>query len=172
MIELARSHHSDSLHDAFGGKVRRGREADDLLQPQLLKAVPQRRFGCLGRIAIAPSRTCKSPADLDCRKEVRLERRDREPGEPYEASLGLDRPQAPASLSKTILDAVGEGVALLPTERGRKMLHDYWISIERRKWLAIAIDPAPQQKSLGTDPSVSLLSVEVHPARLRAALSP
>jgi hypothetical protein len=52
------------------------------------------------------------------------------------------------------------------------MLHDYWISIERRKWLAIAIDPAPQQKSLGTDPSVSLLSVEVHPARLRAALSP
>jgi hypothetical protein len=49
------------------------------------------------------------------------------------------------------LDAVDEGVALRPVQRGREVRHDLRVGVERRERRAVAVAPAPQQQPLGAE---------------------
>src|SRR3954471_4611484 len=75
MVEVARGivHHPKPLHHAQRAVVIRRGEGDDLPQDQSLVAKLQRRFGRLGRIAMAPRVERKPPADFDAGREMRLE---------------------------------------------------------------------------------------------------
>ena len=77
-----------------------------------LEPVIQRRRTGLGRVAVTPGGSSEPPADLDRRREWRLERRCREAGEPEERSIvpTLDRPQPEAVRVPVILNPRQEQV--------------------------------------------------------------
>ena len=54
--------HSEALHDATRALISRNRQGDDLAQADLAKAVIERGFGGLGRVASAPIGARKTPA--------------------------------------------------------------------------------------------------------------
>ena len=83
----------------------------------LLEAKGKRRPRGLGRVALAPSRARQPPADLDGRREVRLELGHSQPGEPNELAgpSHLERPEPKPIRLKPSLDLLDQLITLPPT---------------------------------------------------------
>ncbi len=65
--------HPEPLHHRPGSRVGRRRERDDLVQCEAIEPEPEGRPRRLGRVAVAPGVGRQAPADLDARRERRLE---------------------------------------------------------------------------------------------------
>jgi hypothetical protein len=76
MVEIARrvAVHANPLHHPPRAFIGRHGERDDLIETRLFEPEPQRGCPGLGRVAVAPRIVREPPADLDRRREVRLER--------------------------------------------------------------------------------------------------
>src|SRR5579862_2327124 len=115
MLEIVSriSGHSEPLHHPPRRLVERRRERDDLVQVELRESVFECGLTGLGRVAVPPVLAREPPADLDRRREVRLEARTREADEADEARAAgnLDGPQTPALLLEVPTDVLRECVA-------------------------------------------------------------
>ncbi len=88
--------HAETLHDPPRAEVRGHGEGHDLLQAELVEAHGDGGLGGLGRVPAAPVLPRETPAHLDRRREMRLERRRPEADEADErATPGISTAQRP-----------------------------------------------------------------------------
>ena len=119
-------------------------------QSELLEAEREHRARGFGRVAAPLVSRGESPADLDARREVRLEARHRESDEAREgASLDdLDGEEPEAVRVEVRLDSGGKRVALVARERSLEVLHHGRVGVQRGERLEIRLAEAPQPQAL------------------------
>ena len=151
-VVLRRTRHADSLHDTHRSLICRCRERDDLVEPELAKTEIERGGRGLAGIAPAPVLVGQPPANLDTRREMGLERRNRQTDESDERNKlrHLDRPLSEAMTPEVLANPRCHGVALFTAQPTGKELHDPRIGIERGEWFEIGIAPGakPEPGSL------------------------
>jgi hypothetical protein len=155
MVEVvsAVAAHPEPLHDPPRADVGRYGERHYLVEAEVDKARLERRPARLGRDSPAPERAIEAPADLDCGREMLLERRLGEPHEADERLLAdyLDCPEPIAEPLEVGRDPIDERVGSITIEWRREMLHDERIGVQHGKRLAIGLAPPAQDKALRPD---------------------
>src|SRR3954454_20405531 len=107
--------HAEPVHDGPRTDVRYRGHRDNLEEARALKAESHGFPGGLSGVALAPRMPGQPVADLECRREGRLERLVEKAGEADERACAdlFYRPHPEAVLRKARLEPVDERVALL-----------------------------------------------------------
>src|SRR6266851_346792 len=133
MIEviLNRSPHRQLFHHPPGTEIWRYGEGHDFLEAKPGKAIAKGSFSALRCIAPTPMLSRKPPANLHARGEMGHEPGDRQPQRAGESRVAakLDRPETEPMLVEVCPVAGHRGGALVPRERGRKILHHLRVGI-------------------------------------------
>src|SRR5258707_10807202 len=130
--------HPNPRHHSPRPRVCRARKRHDLLKAGRSEPEREARKACLGCIAAPPRGSREAPSDLDCRGEVRLERRHVQASEAQELAgrSQLESPEPVTAPIKFSFDLGDQSVAISPLETRRKVLHHARISVEQCKGLA------------------------------------
>src|SRR5436305_1617991 len=114
-IILRETRHANSLHHAHRPLIDSRSERDDLGQPELAEPEIERGGRGLAGIAPSPVFTRQPPANLNTRREMGLERRNRQTDEPNERGKfrHLNRPEAVAISVEVVANPCCPGVAFL-----------------------------------------------------------
>jgi hypothetical protein len=141
--------HPQPLHHSAGLVVDCGRERDDLVAAESIKAEGERRAGRLGCVALTPGATVQPPSNLDGWCEVRFEPRLIEADKTDERSAidKLDGPQSPTLAGNHRLNMGGELVALRLGQRCWEVPHDLGIRVESSERIEIGLPPLSEEKT-------------------------
>jgi hypothetical protein len=145
--------HPDPFHHPSRADVSRHREGHNFVQAEMLESEAENGSRPLRGVAHTPVTLHQSPAYFDAGCEVRLEGRQGQSDESGEWRDGsdLDGPESETIVQKLRFDPVGEGVAFPASQRGGKMLHHHWVSVERRERRAVLRKPAAKEETSGPD---------------------
>src|SRR5215471_705413 len=123
------------------------------MQLQDVETELQRALGSFGRISRAPVAGCDPPADLDARREMRLECRHRETDHSRKWSHPLDfqGPETESPLAPVSIDARRQGITLLAGKPAREELHHLRVGIELGKRGAVGRLPSPETQPARPD---------------------
>ena len=104
----------------------------------------------LGGVAVPPSRSLQTPANLDTRTERELPpgHRQTDEAKKFPRIEFLHGPIAPPKLLKLLPPTIDTRIRLLGTQQSGKESHHLWITIHRGKRGAIMILPDPEGQSL------------------------
>ena len=156
MIEVVRGivGHTEALHHGSRSDVARYGPGKDFLETQLLEAEAEGCPGGLCGVAMPPRVPLEAPSDLDRRREMRLPRWRRQPGEPEEGAIlcALDRPESVPVDGPVLDDSIHQRVTLGTAEQRRKVLHDGWVGVHLGERLPVVVTPFAQHESVGSNP--------------------
>ena len=118
------------------------------VEPDHLEPEPKCGAGGLRRVALPPAVSGETPADLDAGRERRLERLDREPGEPEEHAIvgPLEHPEPEAVRLEPRLDPIDQRVALRRGQGTLEEAHDLGVRVEFRERSQVRRPPATQDQ--------------------------
>src|SRR5580698_2505035 len=142
--------HADLLHHPSRAQIGRYGEGYKRRQIQRMECVAGRFARTLGGQPLAPELRCQPPADLDTRRKVRLEHRNRQPYKADEARIlaQLNSPRPESMPFEVVLDALDQAVTLVARQRPGKKLHHLWIAVHPREGLTVRSPPSPKHKAL------------------------
>jgi len=124
--------HAEAFHYTARAHVLWHRERDNFLQRERAKSERNRGARCFCRIAASPEVHSNTPAHLNARREMGLERRNCKTHKSDEwASLAhLHGPQPEAMAIEMRSDALDQSIALGTRQSTREVLHHSSISVE------------------------------------------
>ena len=151
MVEIVRRRagHAEPLHDRTRAQIGWDGKGDDLVQTERAESVRNGGSGGLRRVSAAPVRKGQPPADLDARREVRLEGRRAQTREADELrhARRFYGPESEATAREVALNRDSERVAGGTVEGAGEVLHHARIGIKRREGREILVTPGAEEET-------------------------
>jgi len=154
--------HPDPLHHPPRPHIPRHRERNQPIQPQHIKRIPSRNPRRLSCQPLAPVLGRQTPANLNRRRERRLELRNHQPHKADEiARLNqFRRIRTKAVPVKVALDAPNQCIGFLRRQQARKKLHHPRVCVHPLKRQPIFRAPSSQNQPLRLEPSVHSVNLD------------
>jgi hypothetical protein len=147
-IISCRPRHADALQST---PVAHDREGHDFRETKRCEGVPKRGRCSFAGVAAPQHFSARRQPTSTHGREVRFEGGRAQADKPDELrnTRRLDRPKAEVPLGQRLPHARGEIVALLQSERVRKMPHDASIAVQSPKRRQIVVAPMPEHEAAG-----------------------